>query len=87
MCFESWYSELRTCLEGSPVLNLTYEDHIVPTPSNAYRKTCEFAGVDAQSASIRTGLVNPFPLKEIITNFEEVEGHLGGSRFEWMLVE
>jgi hypothetical protein len=29
--------------------------------------------------------VNPFPLRELIANFEEVEDRLKGTEHEWML--
>lgn len=84
---EQWYAQLRTCLEGSNVLNLAYEDHILSTPVNAYSQVCNFIGVEVTSAIIAHGVVNPFPLRKMILNFDEVKAHLSGSRFEWMLDE
>jgi hypothetical protein len=84
---QCWYPELRTCLESSPVLNLVYEEHIVPSPRMAYREVCAFMGVDAREVSTNSGVVNPFPLDKMITNFDEVKAHLSGSGFEWMTGE
>ena len=87
LAIESWYPQLRTCLAGSPVLNLTYENDIVPAPTAAYRLVCDFVGVEAKETAIYTGVVNPFPLQKTITNFDEVRGYLNGTRFEWMINE
>ena len=84
---ESWHTQLRTCLAGSPVLNLTYEDHILPTPVNGYSRICSFIDIEMKGASIGHGVVNPFPLRDMIRNFEEIKERLGGSKFEWMLDE
>lgn len=77
--------ELKDFLEGKSVLYLNYEDHILEDPRIAYRRVCEFIGIEAVQVTIDNRKMNPFPLSEIIENFEEVEHELSGTPYEWML--
>lgn len=77
--------ELEDFLEGRPVLRLNYEDHIRSDPRIAYRRVCEFLGVRPAAVTIQHRRTNPFPLAEIVENFEEVEHTLSGTPYEWML--
>lgn len=77
--------ELEKFLEGKPVLDLTYEDHILDDPRVAYRCVCEFLDIEPVSATVHNRKMNPFPLTKIVENFEDVERELSGTHYEWML--
>ena len=78
-------SELKRVLSNRRLLCLTYEDDLAAQPSAGYRRVCDFAGIDDHPVSVRFGKTNPFDLKEVLTNFSQVERALAGSPFEWML--
>jgi glycosyltransferase involved in cell wall biosynthesis len=77
----------RQLLNGRNVISLTYEDDIAEDPSRAYRRLCEFLGVEPEPVEIKYGRTTPFPLSEVIQNFEEVQVALAGTEYEWMLAE
>ena len=77
----------RQLLNGRNIINLTYEDDIAEDPSRAYRRLCEFLGVEPEPVEIKYGRTTPFRLSEVIENFEEVQVALAGTEYEWMLVE
>jgi glycosyltransferase involved in cell wall biosynthesis len=77
----------RKLLNGRNVISLTYEDDIAEDPSRAYRRLCEFLGIEPEPVAIKYGRTTPFPLSEIIENIEEVQAALTGTEYEWMLTE
>lgn len=77
--------ELMECLSGRELLNLTYEEDIEPQPELAYRRVCEFAGVEYHPVTVRFKKTNPFDLADVLVNFSDVEQTLRGTPFEWML--
>lgn len=77
--------ELRELLSDRNLLCLTYEEAIQRQPEIAFRRVCEFAGVDDQPVTVRFNRTNPFDLAEVLTNFSDVERTLRGTSFEWML--
>lgn len=78
---------LYECLHDSNLLRITYEDHIRDNPKRAYRKICSFLGLDHEPAEITIKKSNPYPLQDILTNYEEVATKLKGSDHEWMLYD
>lgn len=76
---------LDECLRGRSVLRLTYEKDIAEDPAQAYRRVCEFLGLQPAQVSVRLRKTNPFSLREMVTNFEDLERALGGTEFAWML--
>lgn len=70
---------------GRPFLELTYEDDIRDDPRTGYRRICAFLDLAPADERVPLEPTNPFPLREIIENFDEVAGALGGTRHEWML--
>lgn len=82
---ENTVSQLRDVLSRRRLLCLTYEDDIKTQPEQAYRRICEFVGIEAQPVEVRFQKTNPHPLPDLIDNFSEVESKLRGTRFEWML--
>lgn len=79
--------KLQTLLNGRRVLRLTYEDDIKEDPQKAYKRICDFLGLQATSASIKLAKTNPFPVKDMVENLEEVKQALVGTSYEWMLEE
>jgi len=81
------FRKLEKFLSGKNVLKLSYEDDVMASPLSAYERVCNFIGIESRKVSVRFSKTNPFKLREIITNFEEVEQTLSGTLFEWMLYE
>lgn len=79
------WATMRQCLQNQQVLELTYEEHIEQDPAVAYRKVCAFLGLEAAPAAIRLRRGNPLPVRELVTNFAELEQALGTSDYAWML--
>ena len=76
---------LKEILGSRQLLCLTYEDDIVDNPEVAYRRVCDFAGIECHEASVRFGRTNPYDLSDVIANYAQVESALKGTAFEWML--
>jgi len=79
------FAKLRELLADQQVVDLSYEDDISEDPRVGYRRVCELMGIEPQDVEVRLGKTNPFPLREMIENYEEVAGVLRGTEFEWML--
>lgn len=77
--------ELKRRLAGRDVLCLTYEDDILNDPLVAYRRVSKYLGVVPEPVRINLGRINPYPLREIVENFDEVAQALKETPFEWML--
>jgi len=77
----------RRLLAGHDILCLTYEEDIAEDPSRAYRRACDFLGVEPEPVEIKYGRTTPFPLRDVIENFDEVKAALAGTEFEWMAEE
>ncbi|MGR3318946.1 MAG: hypothetical protein ACUZ8O_10765 [Candidatus Anammoxibacter sp.] len=84
---DNLYDKLSYILDGYNSLELVYEDNILPDPLIAYNKICSFVGAKKCSAKVTMQRTNPFKLKDIIENFEEIETTLKDTKFEWMLCE
>lgn len=78
-------NKLDELLSGKSVLRLTYEEHIEPDPLIGYRKMCCFLGLPMERVNVETKKVNPFPLSEMIENYDEVCRVFSGTDSEWML--
>lgn len=83
--FDNDFNELATLLQGRKVLELSYEDHIEADPRVAYRMACDFLAITPKDVAIRYSKTNPYPLRELIRNFEDFAESLRNTRFEWML--
>ncbi len=80
------YKNLKNILAPEKPLYLSYEEDIFANPLSAYKKICEFLNIPAlEETSIRYNKTNPFPLKDIIKNFKEIESLLNETEFAWML--
>lgn len=71
----------------SSILHLTYEDDVAPDPQIGYRHVCEFLRVACEPVSTQFKKTTPFQLRQILTNYEEVQATLAGTPFSWMTEE
>lgn len=79
------FEKLDALLAGRLVLRLTYEEDIQDDPLVAYGRVCDFLGIERRPAVVRYGKTTPFPLKEILVNYAEIDRSLAGTPFHWML--
>jgi hypothetical protein len=67
-------------------LPLSYEEDIESNPKAAYQKSCSFLSLpEYEDIEIQDKQVNSMKLKDLITNFDEIEDLLAGTEYEWML--
>jgi len=78
---------VKEMLEEKNSLSLSYEDDIQEDPRIGYQKICDFIGLKSKEVSVKLSRTNPFPVKDMIKNFNEVEAVLKGTVYEWMLYE
>ena len=83
--WDAAYAALRECTRPSRLLELTFEEDIERDPMLGYRKVCEFLDLAPAPVDLRLGRSNPFPLRSMIANYDEVRAHLRGTDREWML--
>jgi len=81
------FDALRGLLAGEPILSLTYEDDIEKNPIAAYIRMCRFLGLEPTPVTVNLRRTTPFPLEEVIENFNEVTDALHGTPFAWMTRE
>jgi len=84
---DGFYKNAKNLIKNEKYLFLTYEDDILNNPNVAYEKICNFLEIEYQNPKVNLKRTNPFPLKEVIENFEEVEKCLKGTKYEWMLYD
>jgi hypothetical protein len=87
--FNALYSFLsnQRLFRRSDILHLTYEDDVAPDPQIGYGHVCEFLRVSCEPVSTQFKKTTPFKLRQILTNYEEVQAALAGTPFSWMLEE
>ena len=85
--YDSQVSSITDMLKEKNFLSLTYEDDIQDDPKVGYRQICDFIGLTPKDVKIELSRTNPFPVREMIENFEEVESLLKGTEYEWMLYD
>lgn len=66
-------------------LQLYYEDDIQDDPLKAYKSTCEFLNLEYYDAKIKNRRINDKSIKDLISNYSELEDLLAGTNYEWML--
>ncbi len=84
---DNFYEKTKKIIKNKKHLLLTYEDHILKNPTVAYRETCDFLKIENLNPQVNLKRTNPFPLKEVIENYTEVENYLKGTKYEWMLYQ
>jgi len=72
-------------MDGRRFLKLAYEDDIIRDPVKTSIQVCEFLGISPAPGVIRYTRSTPFPLREVVANFREIETALAGTEFAWML--
>jgi hypothetical protein len=82
---QAQYRDLIARLGEDRHLHLVYEDDIEADPRVAYEKLCRFLGLEPRPVEVPLRRTTPFPLAEVIENWEEVRAHLTGTPHEWML--
>ena len=81
------YDLLNEIVGSDKILKLAYEDDIEKDPHIAYNKVCSFLNVKNEKPQIKLKKTNPFDLKDMIENYEEVEKTIKGTKYEWMLTD
>jgi len=79
------FNHLKKLLATRDTLSLIYEDDILEDPRVAYRKVCEFIGVEDESPKIKLYRTNPFSYEDTVINFGEVKSTLLNTKYSWML--
>jgi hypothetical protein len=70
---------------GRPHLDLTYERDVQEDPVAAYRKLCTLLEIEPRPVRVQLANTDPFPLRDVLLNFDEVAARLTGTPWEWML--
>ena len=68
-------------------LMLFYEEDIERSPLRGYQRVCDYLSLTLETPSVSLKRINDRPLVDIIENYEEVDIHLRGTEFAWMLNE
>jgi hypothetical protein len=81
------YALCTARLAEARFLSLVYEDDVdgAEGPLQAAGKICDLIGAAPPTGAPDLSKTNPFPLSEILSNFDAVADHLAGSRHAWML--
>jgi len=83
--FERGYEEARRLVAARGGTYLTYEDDVLPDPRIGYRRLCAALDQPAVEVEVPLTRATPFPVRDIVSNFAEIERELRGTRFAWML--
>lgn len=82
------HDAVRTQLAGQSLLEIEYESDINDRGAQyAYGKACAFLGVAPKQAEVKNVKVNPFPLRDVLSNYDEVAALLKDTKFAWMLTD
>lgn len=83
--FEADFAEAVSVLRPYSTLTLHYKTDILPNPQIGYGKLCQFLGLPLADGVVRYGRSNPYPLSQLIRNYDEVAQALENTPFEWMV--
>ena len=64
---------------------MIYEEAIEPSPQLAYHQVCESLGLESEPVRVRLERINPEPLAQLISNWDDIAALLAPTRFVWML--
>jgi hypothetical protein len=84
---DRFYVNLENILEKKEVIRIEYERDIKSNPKIASRKMLNMIGLKEHESKVETKKMNKKPLKDSISNFEEVKRSLSGTKYEWMIHE
>jgi LPS sulfotransferase NodH len=74
--YYDWLGETaRQCIAGHVKMSVDYED-VVANPDKSFEAIQLFLGLDVQRLRPRTYLQQQRPLREVVTNYDEVVDHL-----------
>jgi hypothetical protein len=82
--YQASFDALDKRLSESRCLKLTYEEDVLGDPIAAYGRVCRFLSLPEQEPAVRFSRTNPYALRDIVSNFDEVEARLRQTPFEWM---
>jgi hypothetical protein len=85
--YHSSFQELKQILAEENTLYLTYEEDVQFDPQVGYQRLCRFLDLEPSPASVPFGRINPYLLRDMLTNYHQVEEALKDSPYEWMLYE
>jgi len=85
--YDKQMETINQLTKGKKVLHLSYEEHIQNNPIVAYEKCCDFLNLKPKQVKVSLSRTNPYPVREMIENIEEVERVLKDSPYMWMLEE
>lgn len=77
--------QLLSLTEPLDSLHLVYEDDVLADPSVGYARICRFLRVEPAATEPGTVRTSPFPVADMLENYEQVAALLAGTEFEWML--
>lgn len=83
--FDRCYQDFRRLCTDRPLLELIYEDDLLQDPTVGYRRVCRFLNVSPEPVAPKRARTNPFPVQQVISNFDEVAATLEGTEYAWML--
>lgn len=78
-------SKIKESLRKEEILKINYEDHVLENPKKSYRKICSFIDLKPERVSVTTRKSNPFPVKKMLLNYQEVLDRLKNTEHEWMV--
>lgn len=82
------HAAVRAQLQGRNLLEIEYEADINDQGAqHAYETTCAFLDLAPTPAEVRNVKVNPFPLRDVLRNYDAVATALAGTKFDWMLTD
>ena len=81
------YGNLRSYLINTEFIEFKFEEDIQTDVRIAYDKVCSFLNIENHEVEIPFVRTNPFDIKDILINFEEVDNKLTDIEFSWMLRE
>jgi hypothetical protein len=79
------YDRIARRLDGQRVLRLTFEDDVLPDPLRGYRRVCDFLDLVPGRPEVQRARTNPFALRELLNNYDEVAAALRSTSYAWML--
>ena len=80
---EGSYRHFSGLFAGQANVEVTYEQ-LLGRPREEYRRILDFLGLEYQDPVLRLAIMNPEPLPELITNFDELRSHFTGTNWSWM---
>jgi len=84
---DKFYSEMEETLKEKDVIDIEYKKDILEDPKKAVNRILNELGLENTETEPKTKKINKKPLRRSISNFEEVEKVLSGTKYEWMVHE